>query len=87
MRAVRSVGLLIAFGAGIRIGAAFFDLIPESVEHLGSLEMAMVATAVGFLAFPAIEKLTTSTSGTRPRLSSTTGRRPIATSACWARSA
>jgi zinc transporter, ZIP family len=58
MRAVRSVGLLIAFGAGIRIGAAFFDLIPESVEHLGSLEMAMIATAVGFLAFYAIEKLT-----------------------------
>ena len=35
MRAVTQVGLLIAFGAGIRIGAAYFDLIPESVEHLG----------------------------------------------------
>jgi zinc transporter, ZIP family len=58
MRAVRSVGLLIASGAGIRIGAAFFDLIPESVEHLGSLEMAMIATAIGFLAFYVIEKLT-----------------------------
>jgi zinc transporter ZupT len=58
MRAVTSVGLLIAFGAGIRIGAAYFDLIPESVEHLGSLDVAMVCTAVGFLAFYVIEKLT-----------------------------
>jgi ZIP family zinc transporter len=59
LRAVTRVGLLIAFGAGIRIGAAYFDLIPESVEHLGgSLDVAMVCTAVGFLAFYAIEKLT-----------------------------
>lgn len=58
MRAVGHVGLIIAFGAGIRIGAAFFDLIPESVEHLGSLETAMVFSAVGFLTFYAIEKLT-----------------------------
>lgn len=58
LRAVRQVGLLIAFGAGIRIGAAFFDLMPESVEHMGSLESAMIFTAVGFLSFYAIEKLT-----------------------------
>ena len=58
MRAVRQVGLLIAFGAGIRIGAAYFDLMPEAVEHLGSLDLAMIFTAVGFLAFYAIEKLT-----------------------------
>ncbi|MGH2418871.1 MAG: ZIP family metal transporter [Candidatus Limnocylindria bacterium] len=58
MRAVRSVGLLIAFGAGIRIGAAYFDLIPEGVEHIGSLDLAMIFTALGFLAFYAIEKLT-----------------------------
>jgi ZIP family zinc transporter len=59
MRAVTKVGLLIAFGAGIRIGAAYFDLIPESVEHLGgSLDVAMVCTAIGFLAFYVIEKLT-----------------------------
>jgi len=59
LRAARQVGLIIAFGAGIRIGAAYFDLIPESVEHLGgSLEAAMTFTAVGFLAFYAIEKLT-----------------------------
>lgn len=59
MRAVAHVGLIIAFGAGIRIGAAYFDLIPESVEHLGSLDTAMLFTAIGFLAFYAIEKLTT----------------------------
>ena len=59
LRAVRHVGLVIAFGAGIRIGAAYFDLIPESVEHLGgSLDLAMIFTALGFLAFYAIEKLT-----------------------------
>lgn len=59
LRAVSHVGLIIAVGAGIRIGAAYFDLIPESVEHLGgSLDLAMLFTAVGFLAFYAIEKLT-----------------------------
>jgi zinc transporter ZupT len=60
LRATRSVGMIIAVGAGIRIGAAYFDLIPESVEHLGgSLDLAMICTTVGFLAFYAIEKLTT----------------------------
>lgn len=59
MRAARMIGLIIAVGAGIRIGAAYFDLIPESVELLGSsIEIVMVFTAVGFLAFYAIEKLT-----------------------------
>lgn len=59
LRAVGHVGLIIAAGAGIRIGAAFFDLIPEGVEHLGgSLDVAMICTAFGFLAFYAIEKLT-----------------------------
>ncbi len=59
LRAIGHVGLIIAVGAGIRIGAAYFDLIPESVEHLGgSLDLAMIFTAVGFLAFYAVEKLT-----------------------------
>lgn len=59
LRAVRHVGLIIAVGAGIRIGAAFFDLIPEAAELLGgSLDTVMLATAVGFLAFYGIEKLT-----------------------------
>ncbi len=59
MRAASAVGLVIAVGAGIRIGAAFFDLMPESVEQLGSLDAAMLFTAVGFLAFYAVEKVTT----------------------------
>jgi ZIP family zinc transporter len=60
LRAARSVGLIIAVGAGIRIGAAFFDLIPEAVDHMrGSLDAVMLATAFGFLVFYAIEKLTT----------------------------
>jgi ZIP family zinc transporter len=59
MRAASAVGIVIAIGAGIRIGAAFFDLMPESVEQLGSLDAAMLFTAVGFLAFYAIEKVTT----------------------------
>jgi ZIP family zinc transporter len=59
LRAVRHVGVIIAIGAGIRIGAAFFDLIPEASELLGdSLDTVMLATAVGFLAFSGIEKLT-----------------------------
>ncbi len=59
MRASASIGLVIAVGAGIRIGAAFFDLMPDSVEHLGSLDNAKLLSAVGFLAFYAIEKVTT----------------------------
>lgn len=59
LRAVRQVGMIIAVGAGIRIGAAFFDLIPEAASLLGgSLDAVMLSTAVGFLAFYGIEKLT-----------------------------
>ena len=58
MRAVRFVGVIIAVGAGIRIGAAFFDLIPEAIEHLGSIDLAMLVTTVGFLAFYALDKVT-----------------------------
>ena len=60
IRASRAVGAIIAVGAGIRIGAAFFDLIPEAVTQLsGSLDTAMIFTAIGFLAFYAVEKTTT----------------------------
>ena len=60
LRMRNAVGMIIAVGAGIRIGAAFFDLIPEAEVQLGgSLDLAMVFTSVGFLAFYAIEKLTT----------------------------
>lgn len=58
IRAVRYVGIIIAVGAGIRIGAAFFDLIPEAVEHLGSIDLAMLVTTIGFLAFYALDKVT-----------------------------
>jgi len=59
LRAVSRVGIIIAIGAGIRIGAAFFDLIPEAADLLGgALDQVMLATAFGFLAFYAIEKLT-----------------------------
>lgn len=58
MRAVRQIGAIIAIGAGIRIGAAFLDLLPESIELLGSMDVAMIWTTVGFLAFYAVEKLT-----------------------------
>jgi ZIP family zinc transporter len=59
LRAMRQVGMIIAVGAGIRIGAGFFDLIPEAADLLdGSLDAVMLATAVGFLAFYGIEKLT-----------------------------
>ncbi|MDF2735219.1 MAG: hypothetical protein K0S97_1842 [Chloroflexota bacterium] len=58
MRAVRYVGVIIAIGAGIRIGAAFFDLIPEAVEQLGSIDLAMLVTTIGFLAFYALDKFT-----------------------------
>jgi len=59
LRAARQVGMIIAIGAGIRIGAAFFDLIPEASSLLGgSLDSVMLATAVGFLAFYGIEKMT-----------------------------
>ena len=47
LRAVRQVGMIIAVGAGIRIGAGFFDLIPEASKLLGgSLDTVMLATAV-----------------------------------------
>jgi ZIP family zinc transporter len=58
IRAVRFVGVIIAVGAGIRIGAAFFDLIPEAIEHLGSIDLAMLVTTIGFLAFYALDKVT-----------------------------
>lgn len=59
LRLVRQVGYVIAVGAGIRIGAAFFDLLPESVELMGGrATLAMAFAAVGFLAFYVIEKIT-----------------------------
>lgn len=59
LRLVRQVGYVIAVGAGIRIGAAFFDLLPESVDLMGGrVTLAMAFAALGFLAFYVIEKMT-----------------------------
>lgn len=57
LRAVRYVGAIIAVGAGIRIGAAFVDLIPEAIE-LVSLDAAMLWTTIGFVSFYVVDKLT-----------------------------
>ena len=58
LRAVRYVAAIIAVGAGIRIGAAFVDLIPESIDLLGSLDAAMFWTTIGFVGFYVVDKLT-----------------------------
>ena len=58
LRATAHIGLIIALGAGVRIGAAFFDLAPESASELGSIDNAMIWAGVGFLAFYILERLT-----------------------------
>ncbi len=58
LRATRHVGAIIALGAGVRIGAAFFDLAPEAARELDSLDAAMLWAGVGFLAFYILERLT-----------------------------
>ena len=58
LRATTHVGVIIALGAGVRIGAAFFDLAPEAATQLGSLEDAMLWAGIGFLAFYILERLT-----------------------------
>lgn len=58
LRTTTHIGVVIALGAGVRIGAAFFDLAPESARVLGSLDDAMLWAGVGFLAFYILERLT-----------------------------
>jgi ZIP family zinc transporter len=58
LRASRRLGLLIALGAGVRIGAALFDLAPEAIDLLGSARLALAAVALGFLGFYVLERLT-----------------------------
>lgn len=59
LRATSRLGLIIAFGAGVRIGAAFLDLGPEAVrEFRGEVESAMLFAAIGFLVFYVLERLT-----------------------------
>ena len=87
LRAVSRVGIIIAIGAGIRIGAAFFDLIPEAVDLVGSLDQVMVATAFGFLAFYVSRSSRRCTSDTRRPPSSITVMPPTATSGSSGRAA
>lgn len=58
LRTTRHLGALIALGAGVRIGAAFFALAPESAREMGSLDQAMLFAVSGFLAFYVLERLT-----------------------------
>ncbi len=58
LRTTTHIGVVIALGAGVRIGAAFFDLAPESARALGSLDSAMLWAGIGFLAFYILERLT-----------------------------
>ena len=58
LRTVRHLGVILALGAGVRIGAAFFDLAPESATALGSMDAAMLFAGIGFLAFYLLERLT-----------------------------
>ncbi len=58
LRTTAHLGMIIALGAGVRIGAAFFDLAPESASQLGSVETAMTFAAIGFVLFYLLERLT-----------------------------
>ena len=58
LRTTAHLGMIIALGAGVRIGAAFFDLAPESAAELGSIESAMTFAAIGFVVFYLLERLT-----------------------------
>jgi zinc transporter ZupT len=58
LRMTSHMGVVIALGAGVRIGAAFFNLAPESARELDSLDTAMLWAGVGFLAFYILERLT-----------------------------
>lgn len=58
LRTTAHLGLVIALGAGVRIGAAFFDLAPESANELASVEAAMSYAAAGFVAFYLLERVT-----------------------------
>lgn len=58
LRTNAHVGTVIALGAGVRVGAAFFDLGPEAAKETGSVESALIFAALGFLAFYLLERIT-----------------------------
>lgn len=58
LRTRAHAGTVIALGAGVRVGAAFFDLGPEAAKEIGSVQNAMAFAAIGFLAFYLLERIT-----------------------------
>lgn len=55
-RRARAVALALPFGAGALLAAAFFDLLPESIEH-GEASQLLGWALLGFLAFFLLERL------------------------------
>jgi len=59
--AQRRVHLLLGFGAGVLLGAVFFDLLPESLSiaegHGWTIRLVLVFVLVGFLGFYLVERL------------------------------
>src|SRR4051812_16394108 len=57
----RRLHLLLGFGAGVLVGAVFFDLLPEALslaEGQGwSLRIPLAVTAVGFVGFYLLERI------------------------------
>jgi zinc transporter ZupT len=55
LRARRHIHLLLGFGAGVLLGATFFDLLPEAIEAAGEVgwtsREVLALTVCGFLAF------------------------------------
>lgn len=47
---------LIGLAAGLLVGVAFFDLLPEAVEILGDIEMVSLGIVVGFLFYLILER-------------------------------
>lgn len=57
----RRIHLLLGFGAGVLLGATFFDLLPESIaiaqEQQWNSKFVFGAVVVGFLGFYLIERV------------------------------
>ena len=55
LRARRHIHLLLGFGAGVLLGATFFDLLPEAIEAAGqrgwTSRVVLALTVCGFLIF------------------------------------
>jgi ZIP family zinc transporter len=61
IRAHRRVHLLLGFGAGVLLGAVFFDLLPEALavaeQHAWSARVVLGIVVVGLLGFYLMERL------------------------------